>query len=220
VLAEVRAIDAGNLDAQVMQADIAEHERRYEEAESLALTVLQEDASHNDALHVLRDVYKATRRYQDVVNVMLREFPDESTRMPATARATLGRAYLEIGDMTALNRQLEIMESTTYRSSRWDARILRAMRALRGGDAAEALRMLGPEGRANRPLARLIRWDAAQRLGRAEGAGTIDPWLLDVFRANEGEWVGRLEAEFGPIQTGTTATLESTRWNRGNLKRL
>jgi tetratricopeptide (TPR) repeat protein len=220
VLGRILIVDAENIDALALEAEVARHERRDDDARRMALKALARDPDHVGALRVLLDMHFRMRQWSAVVDTALKLQAASSQWVAVSARARLARAYLELGAAELFDEQVRALEGAAYRAGKRDAAVLRGLHALREGDPARALQIVGPPSGAQRPLTRLIRWEAARRAGRPEDAGVLSEFDLEIFRSSEPEWIERLEKEFGALPTISRGTLRQVRRNQATLRRL
>lgn len=197
-----------NLKARALQADIYEHLERYEQAEHAAKGILAEHPECIDGWQVLVHVYRAQGRWRDLEaaatrSILLCRANERQSALLLSERAC---ARIELGDAAGAEADLEQLQ---LRGSGTRARpivvdSLRALLLLRTGWYEEALRMAQSHLQRRRWLLPTwgillaVRYEAAQRLGRPQEAGTISARAATLLRSfGHGQWLDRLVADYG-----------------------
>lgn len=197
--------------ARTLQADIYAHLERYKEAERVARAVVATEPTYARAWDVLVHVYRAQGRWPELEaaatqRVALRRAEGVKPVSELCERAC---ARIESGDIAGATADLEDLGQIAGRRTRAEAvASLRALLLLRTehyeealGLARERLQQWRRRHDGGLPWCGVllaVRYEAAQRLGRPQEAGTLSTRAVKLLcRHGHKQWVERLVADCG-----------------------
>lgn len=202
IIGRVLEEQPANPEALTLQADIFEHKGEHRQAETLVRQVVNRDENYVDAWMVLADVYEAQQDWTQLLvaagkGIAVTDDADWERHALLAHRA---RGNLELQHYANLTADLETLSET--RGGERSAAPLRGLLLLRTGRYEEAFRFAESHVAEKRPYNRAVfvavRFEAAQKLGRAAEGGELSTEVLNrLRRLHYSDWVDRLVAEYG-----------------------
>jgi tetratricopeptide (TPR) repeat protein len=188
-------------EALTLQADIYEHQDRYDQAEALVEKVLAHDPEYADAWNVLEDICRARGDWRGVeaaaTHAMRLYEPGSWQQRSAIEERICAR--LEIGDFHGAEEDLEALSQFKGDLNQHTVAVLRTLWLLRTRQYEEALRTavacIARRRAKLRSLLHAVRFDAAHRLRRPGEAGVLSANDIANLRAGGfADWMNRLQA--------------------------
>jgi tetratricopeptide (TPR) repeat protein len=191
----------GDSEALTLQADIYEHQERYEQAEALVEMVLARDPEYADAWNVRMDICRARgdwQRLEEAVTYAMKLYEPGGWQQRSAIKERIC-ARLEIGDFQGAERDIEALSQLKSELNLYTVAVLRALLLLRTGQYEEALRaaLMCLKNRRHMLRSELtaVRFEAAHKLGRIDEAGVLSADDVEHLRARGYiDWMNRLAA--------------------------
>jgi tetratricopeptide (TPR) repeat protein len=197
-LAVVLTEHPDNAEALILQADIYEHQQRYDEAEALLAQVLTHDPAYTDAWFVRMDICRARadwRRLAEAATQAIKLYTIDDWEW-RTAHEQRICAQTELGNFEQVEQDIQVLAQFQSKHERQIVAALRAILLLRKGQHAEALQAVQncePFQPGQRSELRAVRLEAAYMLGRRDEAGVLSTDDLKQLRARGyADWASRL----------------------------